>query len=163
MKLFEIRAEIEEVLALAVDPDTGEIISQEMTERLDALEVKLEEKALDVAAYIANLDAEEDALKAASKRLSDRALRTARRSTSLRAYLASHLQPGTKLADTRVTIGWRKSEGCILDVQPDSLPGRFKNITVSPNLSALRSALKEGDAEAGKYAHLEQRQNIQVK
>jgi len=164
VKLYEIRGELEEILARAIDLDTGEVLDEALCAELDAVQGKLEDKALDVAAFVVNIEADAEALKTRAKQLSERARIEQNRADSLKRYLASCLEPSAKLKDSRVAIGWRKSEACVLDVADvQTLPERWRRVSYSAATSEIKEALKAGDPEAAKVAHLETRQNLQVR
>lgn len=162
MKLYQIRIAYENALHAAIDVETGEIRDETLCTALDLIEGKLSEKALDVAAYVVNLEAEAMALEQRSTELRHRAKVTQNRAESLRHYLAGNLPAGTKLADDRVQIGWRESERCIVD-RPDDLPIHWQRVKIEPDVAAIKAALAKGDAQAQEIAHLETRQNLVIR
>lgn len=61
--LYEINAQIEQAWNAAVDPETGEIISEEAAQAVEQLTMAREDKIENLALYYKNLAAEAEALK----------------------------------------------------------------------------------------------------
>lgn len=61
--LYQINAQIEQAWSAAVDPETGEIISEEAAQAIEQLSMAREEKIENLALYRKNLTAEAEALK----------------------------------------------------------------------------------------------------
>lgn len=149
MKLYEIDMMIEALLNASVDRETGEILPDVLAE-LDALERERDTKALAVAAYIVGQEAEAEAVRAQAKKLEERAARHERHAESLRQYLAGHIPQGTKLRDSRVEIGWRKSSAVEVG-DARLLPESLLRVTVNtaPDKAAIREALERGEEVQG--------------
>lgn len=161
MRLFEIPEAIEYVLATEVDRETGEITDDTLA-KLDELEMKLDEKALAVAAYLKGERAEAAAVKDQADKLAQRARRHANRADRLESYLATHLPEGRELSDATSEIKWRKSTAVdVLDV--DCLPESLVTLktTSSPDKREIAKLLKAGEVVPG--ARLIERRNMQVK
>lgn len=159
VRLFDIAAQIEALLNASVDPDTGEVREEALAE-LDALETARDEKALAVAAYLLGQEAEADAIDETAKRLRARAQVHRNHAERLRRYLADHLPAGTKLADARVKIGWRKSRA-VRVVEPEKLPEPYWRVVREVDKRAVGDALKSGAEVPG--CELEDRLNLVVK
>ena len=71
MKLYELADQIEFLINSHIDPETGEL-SEDCVTELAALEVAFEEKAVNVALYIKGLRAAADAVKAEALKLNAR-------------------------------------------------------------------------------------------
>lgn len=143
MKLYEIAQEIEEAILAHVDPETGEITDAGIA-ALEELEGKLEEKALHVAAYIKGERAEAEAIREEERRLAQRRKAIENRAARLEEYLRHHIAAGTKLHDSRVEIGWRRSAKCeVLD--EDLIPPDFRVPQPDKiNLGEAKKAIKAG-------------------
>ena len=70
--LYEINAQIEQAWSAAVDPETGEIISEEAAQAIEQLSMARDEKVENLALYYKNLMAEAEALKAEKQTLAAR-------------------------------------------------------------------------------------------
>lgn len=145
MKLFTIANEIEIVLAQEVDHETGEI-TDETLEKLAALELTRDEKALAVAAYIKGERAEGEAVKAQADALAQRAQRHKRRADKLLEYLDRYLPESTQLRSDVAEVTWRRSTRVeIIDATkiPKKL-GNWKPRTWSPDKNLIKAHLKAG-------------------
>jgi chromosome segregation ATPase len=166
MKLYETYFEIERLWDLVAESIDGEgqdeaAILAEIEQKLAEVEDELDTKALKIAAMVKNYRAEAEALKAEKLRLAKRQQSAEKTVEWLSRYLEQFLEPGTKLKDARSSIGWRRSEGVRLTVAPEELPEEYVRVKTEANLSAIKDALKAGDAVDG--AILEERQNIQIR
>ncbi len=91
MKLFEIANEYEEILDHTFDPDTGEI-NAHAVESLDLIKAEMNDKAIAVASYIRNIDAEREAITQAKKNMAERESRLDKRADYLTQYLQSNME-----------------------------------------------------------------------
>jgi len=89
MKLFEITNEFENVFN-QINED-GEI-TQEMLDNIDALQEDFADKAVSVAAYIKNIEAEAAAIKSAMDSMKQREARLNKQAESLKEYLQFNMQ-----------------------------------------------------------------------
>jgi molybdopterin biosynthesis enzyme len=149
MQLYDLDARIRELLDSA-DTETGEIPEEALAE-IEALEVKREERLLAMAAYVLELEAEADAVKAEADRLAHRARTTRNRAEWIEARIAASMTPGEKLADATVRLSWRRSEA--VEVEPGAeLPEDCVRVIPEqrePDKKALRDALHDGREVAG--------------
>lgn len=88
MKLYEITNELESILSSVTED--GEI-SQESIDALEGLQGEFEEKAVSVASYIKNLEAEEAAIKQAMDDMKKRRDSLKSKAESLTEYLHSSM------------------------------------------------------------------------
>lgn len=166
MKLYELtgeQARLEELLENAIDPETGEIIDEDLVAAYDAATLATEEKAEACAIMVKNYNAEAEAIKAEIKTLTARARALTNRAEGLRSYMAHCLTPGQTIKTARAAITWRRSEAVEFDEHLDvrALPEDLVKTTIEPNKTAIKAALKEGDEIPGAY--LVTRQNLQIK
>lgn len=159
MRLFEINDAIEQILAREVDPDTGEI-SDSALDKLNALNLDLETMALNLAAYAVGERAEADAVKEHAKRLSERAARHDRRADWLEGVIVRNLEPGRKLSDARVTLGWRKSTAVNI-TDESALPDELFRYSRAVDKAEVKRRLVAGDELKG--AELDHRNHLVVK
>jgi hypothetical protein len=89
MKLFEITNDIQNIFNNI--GEDGEL-TQEMLDGLDGLQQDFEQKAIAVAAYIKNIEAEETAIAAAIKNMAERKQKLTNKLEGLTHYLQSNLQ-----------------------------------------------------------------------
>ena len=162
MKLYEIPDEYRKVLeGVKVDEETGEILG---TDALVEFAGDLNETIKNTGLYLFELDSEAQQIDAQIKRLKARKDDMKRRADTLKnlmldAMTSTGLQ---KVSDPLVTVYLRKSTATIVD-EMDILPKDLLRVKVetSPDLIAIGKKLKAGEVVPG--AHLEERQNVNIK
>lgn len=158
--LYEINAQIEQAWSAAVDPETGEIISEEAAQAVEQLTMAREDKIENLALYYKNLTAEAKALKNEKLALEARQSAAEKKAESIKKYLASSMN-GEKYKSEKVAISWRKSESVSMD-ENAFLPDDYMTFKEPvPNLTAIKKALKAGEKIDG--ATLTSSNNIQIK
>ena len=158
--LYEINAQIEQAWSAAVDPETGEIISEEAAQAVEQLTMAREDKIENLALYYKNLTAEAKALKNEKLALEARQSAAEKKAESIKKYLASSMN-GEKYKSEKVAISWRKSESVSVD-ENAFLPDDYMTFKEPvPNLTAIKKALKAGEKIDG--ATLTSSNNIQNK
>lgn len=158
--LYEINAQIEQAWNAAVDPETGEIISEEAAQAVEQLTMAREDKIENLALYYKNLTAEAKALKNEKLALEARQSAAEKKAESIKKYLASSMN-GEKYKSEKVAISWRKSESVSVD-ENAFLPDDYMTFKEPvPNLTAIKKALKAGEKIDG--ATLTSSNNIQIK
>lgn len=158
--LYQINAEIEQAWSAAVDPETGEIISEEAAQAVEQLTMAREDKIENLALYYKNLAAEAEALKNEKLALAARQSAAEKKAESIKKYLASSMN-GEKYKSEKVAISWRKSESVSVD-ENAFLPDDYMTFKEPvPNLTAIKKALKAGEKIDG--ATLTSSNNIQIK
>ena len=160
MNLYDATATIESLLARAIGPG-GEVLDEHLNAELDALESDRDKSVLHVAAAIVDYRAEAAKIKERAKVLAEWARVEEAKADRLERYIAANIPEGHKCSDEMVRISWRRSEPLALDVDVRQLPLRW--VRMEPATSEIKAALRAGDAEAAKVAHLETRMNLQVK
>ncbi len=162
MKLFEVRPEIELIMAqVEVDPDTGEVlgITDAQWQQIEDLEMHRDELALELAAYMVGEKLEAKAVKEQADALAARAKRHANRAERIKAYIANNLEPGSKLRNDVVEISWRTSTRVEV-VDEQKIPMELMRVSMSPDKTKIKTALKAGKVPG---ASLVKQQNIAIK
>lgn len=166
MKLYEINEEIVKAFDEAIDPETGELIDEVAFDRITKLQEEFEEKVENLALYVKDLKAQAVALKAEKDSFAKRQKAAERRAESIENYLQMVLN-GQKRTYTRAAISYRKSEAVVIEDEDEFLQfykGREfvkEKIERSVDKPTVKGLLKQGEILLG--AHLEERQNIQIK
>jgi len=163
MKLYEIKAELEELVEKAlIDEETGEILDIDGLNRLDELEMAFDEKVGNLACLIKNKKAEAEAIKAEKMMLEKRQKVTEHEVDRLKDYLAKMLN-GEKFKDSRCSISYRRSEKVTFadDFLVDSLPDYMKKITVEPRKTEIKEFLKAGGEIEG--VRMEESTSMQIR
>jgi hypothetical protein len=160
-KLYEIDNLLREAYAAAeehVDQETGEI-PEDWDKFLDDVQMERDQKALAVAAMYREFEAERGAIADEAKRLAERARAAENKAKRLKAYLAHFVQPGEKLKDARVSIGWRKSTAVIIEDE-SRLPEECWKVVRTVSKTSVKEMLGKGEVDG---ARIEARQNIQIR
>ena len=146
MTLYEIDNAIREVLESAADPETGELVDEELLEQYDKLIMDRDQKVENIGLFIKNLEADAKAIREEEKALADRRRAAENKAEHLRNYLQFCLG-GQKFSTPRLAVSFRKSkklqfdEAHLYDIPDDYL--RYKE----PELDKKRitEALKAGE------------------
>lgn len=165
MTLYEIDNQLMLFLDSLIDSvdENGEVKAVD-TDQLDALNEARGQKIENIALYIKNLESEADAIKAEETRLKDRRISLENKADSLRSLLSRSMQihGETKYSTARCAVSFRKSEAVIID-DIDLLDPEFKTEIIDYKIdkAQVKQKLKAGADISG--AHIEERQNIQIK
>lgn len=162
MKLYEVRPEIELILAQGeVDPDTGEVlgITDGQWQQIEELEMHGDDLALELAAYMVGERLEAKAVKEQADALAARAKRHANRAERIKAYIASNIEPGHKIRNDVVEISWRSSTRVEISDE-DMVPMEFMRIAMAPDKTKIKDALKAGEVPG---AALVKQRNLTIK
>lgn len=146
MKLYEI----DNAILDCIDLETGEVID---TERLDALQIERDAKIENVACWIKDLRAENEAIKSEKQKLDSRRKVNDNKIESLMGWINYALN-GTKFKTGKCAISFRASEG--VEITEEGLEALMKEhdelLTYKapePNKTAIKQALKDGLTVAG--------------
>lgn len=141
MRLYEITSQLHQLLS---DED---IPREQIEDTINLIQEDFEEKAEKVAAFIRELEADEQGLKSEIDRLSERKMVVSSKIDSLKEYLRHNMVaaniPSIKGKLFSITIG---KPSAVLDifVQPEDLPEQYRIVKVSADSAAIKSALKSG-------------------
>lgn len=114
MTLYEIDKAIQEALEGAVDPESGEIIDEELLAAYDQLRMDRDQKVENIGLYIKNLEADAAAIKAEAKNLTARAKAAENKAEHLRNYMQFCLN-GQKFQSPRLSVSFRRSQKVEVD------------------------------------------------
>ena len=165
LSLYAISAEYRSAIE-HIDPETGEV-DDDLEHRLEAIGGTLVAKTEAVVQYRANVIAEAAAYKAEAERLTERRRALDAKAARLREYLGVCLRVA---GETKVTTACHvvslktNPPKVILDVDAGKLGERWlKAQDPKPDMVAIKAALKAGDDDAGRVAHLEAGESVQIK
>lgn len=165
MNLYDLSEQMQDALAdLTARFEAGEIDADVLTDTMEGIQGHWDDKALAVAKYTLGLDAEAEAVKAAAKRMADRAKSLESRAGWLRGYLLGQVVAvGRCPKDAEISIALRKSKAVSVD-DPAAIPLTYKRHVPEawePDKAAIKAAIEAGQDVAG--AHVETRQNLVIK
>lgn len=154
--------EIDEKIRNLIDEETGEILDPNA---LDNLEMARDEKLENIALYCKDLDAEAKAIADEIKNLQQRKATAEKKYESLKGLLKYALN-GQTFKTARVNISYRKTSSVQVDdefVKWAMMNGDQYLIYDEPRVSKteIKEAIKNGIEVP--YAHIEEKQSIQIK
>lgn len=163
MKLYEITNELQGIFDNV--GEEGEL-TQDMLDNLDALQQDFEQKAISVAAYIKNIEAEESAINEAIKDMTVRKNRLSKQVSSLMDYLQFNLQ---KLAINEIKsspyfkIRLKQCPPSVDVFDENQIPAEFwrEKVTASVDKVMLKEVLSEGVEVPG--ASIQRRIKLEIK
>lgn len=143
--LRELSHELQEVQALALDPDVPE---EAMRDTLDGIEGMFNDKAVRIVHVIANSDTDVDAISAEIKRLSERKRSIELAQDRLREYLRFNMEATgiSKISSPLFTITLAAGRDMVEIYDEAALPDEFVRVktVVSPEKADILKALKSG-------------------
>ena len=160
MTLYEIDEQIRDIIAMSIDPETGEIT--DCTEELESLQMDQTAKRESIALLIKNMSAEAAAIRNEEKALAERRKSDENRVEWLKNYLMSSLA-GEKFSTPKVSVGYRKSTGVLIEDEVAFLHDHpeYARIKTEIDKAAVKDELKKGAEISG--AVLEERLNMTIK
>lgn len=166
MTMFEINDSIRAVLdKMGREMETEGFVSDETLAEYEALSEAKDDKMESIALYYKETQAEADAIKAEAKKLAERAEVAQKKADSLKGYLSRimEIDEMEKFTTSRVKVSFRKSESVIVDDDLKNVDERFviTKTTYAADKASIKEAIKNGEDVKG--AHLETKQNIQIK
>lgn len=165
--LFELDTAIAEALEIAltesIDPETGEIL-QGGFEQLEQLSAERDTKIENIGAYIKNLTAEADAIKAEEKSLAERRKAKENKIARLKDYVSFSLQNAgqSKFESAKVAFSFRKSTSVNI-TNLEAVPAEYIKIKEekTADKTVIGKLLKAGQEIAG--CELVEKQSLQIK
>ena len=150
MTLYEIDQAIQYIVDNAIDAETGEILDEDLTAKLDELQMAREQKCENIGCFIKDLDAEAKAIREEEKALAVRRRIAENKAERLRGYLAFCLK-GERFNTPRCSVQFRKNTVVAVDENRlNEVPEKFLRYK-DPEVDkkAVREALKAGEAVPG--------------
>lgn len=161
MELYKIDNAINEAVANAIDPETGEIIDGQAYDALNGLLMAKDEKIRNILMLIKNLNADAETLKKEKEAFAARQKAAENHRDSLKRYVARFLD-GRKFSCAEATASFRSSTSVEYTGDVRDLPERFLRIRdPEVNKTELAAALKAGEEIPG--AALIKKQNLIIK
>ena len=164
--LYEINMKYEEILTrlfTEVDEETGEV-NPEILSELEQMQEERTEKLEAIGCFIKNLESEAKAIKAEIDNLKERMEAKTNKAERLREYLTKDIlaHDEKKVETARISMSFRSSEQVsILD--ETKIPKEYltEKITISPDKTAIKKAIKDGQTVEG--CEIVKKQNLQIK
>jgi hypothetical protein len=161
MTLYEINKQMEELLSMIIDPDTGEITDPEA---LADIQMKREDKLEAIALVIKNNVAEAALIRAEENELAKRRHRHEKTAERLKKVLENELA-GQAFETAKCSCSFRRSTGVVIDTAAfNEWAKRHKEYVIPkdpvPDKTAIKAALVAGNKIP--CAELEERLNMTV-
>lgn len=165
MKLYDISTDYLTALAELDELQEQGIVTPEIVaDTLEGLSGEWSDKALNVAKYIATVEAEAAALKEVEQRKAAQRKALESRADGLRRYLLSECQrTGLTPKDAEISIRLGKSSAVVIDDEA-ALPDDYKReipASYQPDKTLIKQSIKDGYPVPG--ARIEERQNLIIK
>ena len=164
--IYRLDEQIAQALESAYDPETGELLipEEEMFARIEKITADFELLIDNIASDVKNLKAEAADVKDEKMKLAKRQAQLENRAERAKRLLA-YLLKGEKWKNGRHSISYRKSDELVVDdkfVEWASMnaPGLLK-LEPEVRKTDVKNAIKNGTVF--EFAHIEQKNNIQVK
>lgn len=162
--LFELAAEYQNA---AEQLEESGFDAQTIADTLEGLSGDLEQKAINIAKMIRNLEAEEDAIRKAIDDMVKRANATESRAQGLREYLKIGLQQSgvRKISCPWFVISLRENIPHVIIDAPDMLADRFMIFpdppAPRPDKRAIAAAFRSGETVSG--ARMERGMRVEIR
>lgn len=159
MKLYELADNYNELMTLL---DDEEVTAEELADTLDGINDAIEVKVDNICRVRKYLESKVEVYKAEAKRLTALAKQAENNADGMKQYLDEQLKRmNIKKMDTELfKLSYRKSDTVnVLDI--NAVPDEYKKITVAPDKTAIKKAIKEGKGIAG--CELVVNQNLQIR
>lgn len=155
MKLYEISEQYQNALIELEDSGLPEEV---ISDTLEALAGDLEVKAKNVAAFIKNREAEIEAVKAASKKLQDRAKAEQARLDKMIDYLKYNMEASgiTEIRSPELILKIKKNPPSVVIDNQEALSKEYmvEKITYAPDKKAIKKAIEDGlDISGARIVH----------
>lgn len=142
--LYMISTEIESVIENAVDAETGEIVDEQLIEKLNELQIEKEQLIEEVCLEIKNTEAYSEALKAEKKAIADKQSAAERHVESLKKYVKFALN-NEKLKTSKVSVSYRKTKAVEFEGDPTTLPIDCIKTEITVKKKAVKEHLDAGE------------------
>jgi hypothetical protein len=149
LRLFELTSEYAEIrnrmeeVAIANEGEIDDNLERILAD-LDSISGERTAKMGNCVAITLEADAEADKIEAMAKALVARAKACRSVSERLREYIDCSLLPGEKVKTEYATVYRMKTSSVEVECEPEELPVAYQRITVEPNKTELKAAIKAG-------------------
>lgn len=165
MKLFEISREYEEILNELYDEEGN--INEQALIKLEHNEVAMEKKAIAIASFIQNLNAEREAIAKAKEGMAEREKRYKKKMDELQGYLLFNMEK-RGMNEVKCPYFEIRLKKCPLSVDDDTLdmdllPDEYKRtkVKVEPDKVKILQEMKVGVIIPG--VHLKQNLKLEIR
>jgi hypothetical protein len=152
LTLYEINQDYMQALDIFTDPET-DIPLEAAMDTLDGIEGQLQDKAVNVAKFMQNLDATAKAIKEAEQKMAKRRKAIENRAQWIKDYLKNNMQAAgiTKIESPWFRLAIQKNPEAVEITDENLLPDEFKTevVTTKIDKSAIKQVIKDGVSVPG--------------
>lgn len=153
MNLYEINADMQRLIDCAIDPETGEIVDENLFKEVESLNIEKESKIEYWGLVIKNNKADADILKAHAKRIKEEAEAVLKKAEAIennndriKEYLIDNLG-GEKFKTKLISMYYHPSDKVITDdekINLEEMPSQFVRIKKELDKDQVKNALLSG-------------------
>ncbi len=152
LTLYEINQDYMQALDMFTDPEV-DIPLEAAIDTLDGIEGQLQDKAVNVAKFIQNLDATAKAIKEAEQKMAKRRKAIENRAQWFKDYLKNNMQAAgiTKIESPWFNLAIQKNPEAVEITNEELLPDDFKTevVTTKIDKAAIKQVIKDGVSVPG--------------
>jgi hypothetical protein len=147
LALYELSNQYLQALDALTDPE-ADIPMQAVTDTLEGIEGQLQDKAVNVAKFLRNLEAFAEAIKAAEEQMARRRKALESRASWLRDYLKTNMEACgiTKIESPWFCLSIQKNPAAVDILDEVAIPEEFKQevVTVKIDKDGIKEAINAG-------------------
>lgn len=152
LSLYQLSGNYLEALEFLTDPE-ADLPAEVINDTLEALGGELEDKAINVAKFLRNMEAAAEAIKAAEADMAKRRKTLENRAKWLKDYLKGNMEDCgiSKIECPYFKIAIQKNPAAVNIMDESAIPGQFKEqvITWKIDKTAIKDAIKAGGTVPG--------------
>lgn len=152
LSLYELSSTYLEALEVLTDPEI-DLPIEAVTDTLEGLSGELEDKAINVAKFLRNMEATAKAIKDAEVEMAKRRKSLEKRVAWMKSYLKGSMEHTgiTKIECPYFKLTIQKNPGAVNITDETAIPDQFKEqvITWKVSKTAIKDALKAGETVPG--------------
>ena len=150
--LYEIKDEYLQVMDALTDPE-ADIPLEAVLDTLEGFENQLQEKAVNVAKFMQNMQATAQAIKEAEQKMAKRRQAIENRISGIREYLKRNMEQSgiTKIESPWFILSIKNNPGAVAITNEQAIPDHYKAEVVTTKLDKqrIKDVLKSGEKVPG--------------
>lgn len=160
--LYVLAGEYRAIEQKLIDTDMD---AQTIADTLQGVAGELEEKAINVAMFVRNLESSADQIDQAIKQMQERKKAMESKAESIKKYLLENMQRTgiTKIESPYFAVQLKKNPPSVIIDNENDINDKFKvtKTVTSIDKESIKLAIKSGEIVAG--AHMEQKERVDIK